>query len=869
MNSFEIRQKFLDFFKKNNHTIIPSSSLIPKNDPSLLFTNAGMNQFKNVFLGKEKRSYKNAASIQKCVRAGGKHNDLDEVGFTNKHLTFFEMMGNFSFGGYFKEQTIKYAWQFLIKTLKLQSKNLVISVYKKDNQSYKIWNEKIKIPPEKIYKLGEKDNFWQMGETGPCGPCSEIHLDYGKNIGCKKSNCNPSCDCGRFIEIWNLVFIEFDRQENGEFLQLKPKGIDTGMGFERLCMIMQKKNTIFQIDTFEILIKKIEELTKVSYKKSNDQIKSAFHVLADHARSTSMLIADGIIPSNEGRGYVLRKIIRRASLFLQKLSDNHKIFEAIANEFILYFGQIYSELKKNKKFILQTIENEVEKFATNLTIGKNVLEKYIKKTLEQNKKTLSGKQIFKLYDTYGFPPEITRVIAKENNLNLDMQGFEKEMNKQKEQSGKKIKSKEFKLEIPEKISTKFVGYEKLEIETKINFINYQNSYIWLITKETPFYVESGGQVSDQGWLIINNHTYPILDFYKVDTTINPAIAVKISIKELNEKIKIGTKIKCVVDYYKRINTQKNHTATHLLQTALIQILGTHVKQAGSYVNDTLLRFDFTNPNSLTKDQIKKIENIVNQKIQEDIELKIFNTTLKKAHQAGVKAFFGEKYNPEKVRVVQISDFSAELCGGTHVKRTGEIGCFKIENELALSSGIRRINAKTGPEAIKLFQQNFKITKNLSEHFKVEISNIINMVQKQTQNLQDALNEIKNLKKKLYSVQIPIWQKEVNLIGKIPFLFLELTDLKSNDAKNIFEKIEKTSPGFYFIISKNTEKPNVINYFAYVSTKWQPQVDLKEFNKFLKEKFEFKGGGNKQMMQGGGILPDKDIKKQIQNWIKIL
>ncbi len=870
MNSLEIRQKFSDFFKKNGHTAVPSSSLIPAEDPTLLFTNAGMNQFKDTFTGKEKRPYNKAVSIQKCVRAGGKHNDLDEVGFTSKHLTFFEMMGNFSFGDYFKREAIKFAWEFLTKELKLSPNDLVISVYHEDDESYKIWNEEIKVPAEKIYKLGEKDNFWQMGDTGPCGPCSEIHVDYGIKNGCQQKTCDPSCDCKRFVEIWNLVFMQFNRQENGKLLPLKQKGIDTGMGHERICMIMQKKENIFQIDLFEVLIKKLEELTKISYEQSDENKKIAFHVLSDHVRSTSMLISDGVIPSNDGRGYVLRKIIRRAALFAQKLSDNPKVFEALANEFISYFCPIYPELKTNKEFISKTIESEVEKFATNLIQGKNILEKYIQKNIKQKINKLSGEQIFKLHDTYGFPPEITRVIAKENNLELDIQGFEKEMEKQKEQSGKKIKGKEFKIEIPENISTKFVGYEKLEVETEINFIHKEDSALWIVTESTPFYIECGGQVSDKGWIIINDHSYPIIDIYKSDKSENPAIAVKISTKETNAKIEIGEKAKCVVDLYKRLNTQKNHTAAHMLQAALVQLLGNHIKQAGSYVDNQHLRFDFTHLEGLTKEQIKEIEKIVNQKIQEDLEVKTFVTTLEKATNSGVTAFFGEKYNPQEVRVVQIPDFSAELCGGTHVKRTGEIGCFKIESEVALSSGVRRLTATTGPEAIKLFQKTFDIAKSLGDTFKVKTEKVFEAVEKQQENLHSALSEIKQLKKKLLLTQIPIWQKEVVALGKVPSLLLELEDIKNNEAKDIFEEIEKKSPGFYFVISQNTAKPEIISIFAYVNSKWQQQVNLKEFSKFLRENFEFKGGGNQQMIQGATNKVDiKKLKDKVLNWIKVL
>jgi len=869
MNSFDIREKFLNFFKKHGHTIVPSSSLIPAQDPTLLFANAGMNQFKDTFLGREKRDYTRATSIQKCVRAGGKHNDLDEVGLTNRHLTFFEMMGNFSFGDYFKKEAIEYAWEFLTKEMGLPAESLVVSVFTTDDEAYNLWNKNIGIPPEKIYRLGEKENFWQMGDTGPCGPCSEIHIDYGKEIGCKTKNCDPSCDCGRFAEIWNLVFMQYDKQKDGILKTLNKTGVDTGMGFERLCMVMQKKESVFGTDIFAPLIKKIEEVAKINYAKSSKEIQAAFHVLCDHVRSSSLLIADGCTPSNDGRGYVLRKIIRRAALFAQKLTDNQKLFTTLANEFICFFTAAYKELKTNKNLILKLLDSEVERFATNLIQGQDIIEKYFEKNLKENKKELSGKQIFKLYDTYGFPTELTKVIATEKGFKLDTKGFESEMQKQKEQSGKKIKDQKEKTQIPDAISTKFVGYKNLEVETKVNFVHQDKNNIWIVTEQSPFYVESGGQVSDQGWIKIKDETHPIIGFYKSDKPENPAIAVKISLKEKPIKIHVEDKVTCIVDYYKRINTQKNHTATHLLQEALVHVCGKHIKQAGSFVDDKYLRFDFNHPQALTKEEVAQVEDIVNNKIQENVKLNIFYTTLKKAQEAGVTAFFGEKYNPSQVRVVQIPDFSAELCGGTHVESTGEIGCFKIENEVALSTGTRRITAVSGPQSIKVFQQSFDLTKTLGKQFKAKPDKILEAIEKQQENLQYALSEIKQLKKQFFKVQIPIWQDSVSPVGKIPFLFLQLDDMDGTTFKQISTEIEKKSPGFYFIISPNSKAPNRINFFGFLSKTWQNAVNLKEFTKLLKEKFEWRGGGSPNMIQGGGNKVDANLEKEIKDWLKIL
>ncbi|MFA5074647.1 MAG: alanine--tRNA ligase [Candidatus Babeliales bacterium] len=870
MDSFKIREKFLEFFEKKGHTIVSSSSLIPAQDPTLLFTNAGMNQFKDIFLGKEKRKYDKATSIQKCVRAGGKHNDLDQVGFTARHLTFFEMMGNFSFGDYFKEKAISYAWEFLTEVMQLNKEKLFVTIYKTDDESFKIWHENIGISAQKIVRLGEKDNFWQMGDTGPCGPCTEIHIDRGTEFGCKKPTCALGCDCDRFLEIWNLVFMQYDRQSDGTLVPLQKTGVDTGMGMERLCMIMQSKNSVFEIDSFQVLIKKIEDFTKIDYKKSPKNIQAAFNVLIDHTRSSSLLIADGCTPSNEGRGYVLRKIIRRAALFAQKLSNDQNLFSKIAYEFINYMCPIYPELKTSENLILGLLNNELEKFSINLDQGQNILEKYIQKNLSENKKILSGKQVFKLYDTYGFPPELTNLIAKEKDFDIDMPGFEQEMKKQQEQSGKKTETDNVVLAVSENITTKFVGYDNLQITTKINFLQQEGDNLWLVTEESPFYVESGGQISDTGFLNINNEIFKIEDFKKLDNRQkNPAIAVKIFAQATEENIKIGDNITCIVDNYSRINTTKNHTSAHLLQAALRQILGSGIKQAGSSVNDSSLRFDFTYHKALTQDEIEQVEILVNNKIQENIKLDIFYTTLEKAKDSGVTAIFGEKYNPEEVRVIKISDFSAELCGGTHVKSTGDIGCFKILSETALSSGVRRITAITGPVAIKTFQQDFSIIKNLCEIFKTKTEDILQAINKQQEKLTQNIHEIKTLKKQLLYLQVPIWQKQIFDAGKTPFLFLELEELLDNgQLKDICQQLEQKTPGFYFLTCKiiNSEK---INFFGYLNNSYENKIDLKEFSLFLKEKFNLKGGVSKNLIQGGGEkVNTNELKQQIINWLKI-
>jgi alanyl-tRNA synthetase len=870
MNSLEIRKKFLSFFEKNGHQIVSSSSLIPAEDPTLLFTNAGMNQFKDLFLGKAERGYKRATSIQKCVRAGGKHNDLDQVGFTARHLTYFEMMGNFSFGDYFKKEAIQFAWDFLTKEMGLDPDLLHISVFETDDDAYDLWHKTMGVPENRMYRLGEKDNFWQMGDTGPCGPCSEIHYDIGEKHGCGSSDCGPGCDdCSRYMEVWNLVFMQYDRQADGELKPLAKTGVDTGMGFERLCMVMQNKAAVFQTDLFETIHRSIEKLTKIEYEKSNNDTRAAFNVLSDHIRSSCHLIADGCSPSNEGRGYVLRKIIRRAALFSQKLSDNKSIFGDLAQEYIKFMSPIYPELHSSRELIVSVLNSEVEKFATNLLQGRSIFDKYAADLTKKKETVVPGDKVFKLYDTYGFPPELTGLMAQECKLTIDFDGFTKEMKKQKEQSGKK-KSGAGKdsFAIPEDITTTFVGNEEYETKSKITFVHQDNDELWISTESSPFYVESGGQVSDVGWVTINEHAYPVKALRKSDGQTNPAIIFQLGYEEKDTdkvaEVKVGLEAHSVVDAHARKSTMKNHTATHLLQAALVQVLGSQVKQAGSLVCPEYLRFDFSHHEAVTPEQISQVEDIVNQKVQDDIEVKKYETTLVEAEAAGVTAFFGEKYNPESVRVVQVPGFSAELCGGVHVSRTGEIGCIKITSEVALATGTRRIVGVTGPEAIKLMQDTFATVKALSEQFKAKPELVLGAVQKQTEQYRKALTEIKQLRKGAWKSQIGTWQNQVVLVNEIPFLYLGLDGVDGGDLKQICQEIEKKSPGFYFVLSKGDERST---FFGYLSKQFAGKIDLKKLGSVLKEKCGLRGGGSPVMIQGGGVDVTSDVNQIVVDWLK--
>jgi len=859
MKSPEIRKKFFEFFKKHGHQQVESSSLIPAQDPTLLFTNAGMNQFKDLFLGKEKRSYNRAVSIQKCMRAGGKHNDLDNVGFTKRHLTFFEMMGNFSFGNYFKKEAIRYAWDFLTNEMGLPKEKLHATVFETDDESYDLWMKETEVPKERIHRLGAKDNFWQMGDTGPCGPCTEIHLDRGPEFGCK--DCGPECDCDRYLEIWNLVFMQFDRQPDGTDKPLKQTGVDTGMGLERLCVAMQNCDSVFETDLFANTLQKIELVSGVNYKKSDDQLKAAFHVLADHIRASSLLISDGCAPSNEGRGYVLRKVIRRAALFAQKLSPK-KFFPELAHVVVKDLGDIYPDLKTNEALIVKVLDSEVEKFSANLVRGQKILDDFFK--ANQKSKLITGPQAFKLYDTYGFPFELTNLMAQENGFSVDKDGFEKEMAQQQAQSGKKEQETP-KIKLDESVQTTFTGYEELGAGAKVTAIVYENKVTkqapagktcWIITDKTPFYAASGGQEADTGWVIFKDTKTPVLAIEKFDEAVGLQIKTPVDVKT-------GDTVTLAVDGKHRADTTKNHTATHMLQSALINLFGKHIKQSGSLVTPEYLRFDFTYHENLNEQQIAQVENLVNEKIMENIPLQTTITTHKDATNRGVIAFFGDKYNPEAVRVVEVPGFSAELCGGTHVHHTGDIGCFKIIEVSALSAGHRRIVAVTGPQALKLFQENFNGMKKLSQDFKVQREEVLSAVQKQKEHIKKLQSQIKQFKKQELKTKLPEWEKQITETQGIPSLFIPLDGYANEELRQISKHLMQKKPGFYFLISSMNGKSI---FLCTVAEQFADKVDLKNFATQLKENFGLRGGGDKTTLQGGGGKFDAKLKTFVHDWL---
>ncbi len=859
MNSIEIRKKFLQFFKDNGHAIVPSSPLIPADDPTLLFANAGMNQFKDAFLGKEKRAYKCAASVQKCVRAGGKHNDLDEVGFTDRHLTFFEMLGNFSFGAYFKEEAIEFAWNFLTKELQIAPEKLSVTVHTSDDDTEQIWHEKIGLPMEKIARLGDEDNFWQMGDIGPCGPCSEIFYDRGPEF---EDVTKGGKTTTRFIEIWNNVFMQYNRQADGTLCELEQKGVDTGMGLERLCMVLGSCH-LFEIDQFIPLIQFLEKKTHVKYDECQEHEKAAFNVLCDHVRSACMIIADGGYPSNDGRGYVLRKIIRRAALFAQRLSQEMpKLFCDLVPEFISQMGEIYPELKTSAILITDTITQEVERFGDNLVRGRRIFNSYISENRRVGIDELSGKQAFKLYDTYGFPLELTKVLSFDENVGVDAEGFELEMARQRSQSvdgGGEVEE----LGVPDDICTQFVGYDVLHGSGVITWTKHIDDALWVVVDSTPFYAESGGQVSDTGKVIIDDDTFEVLEVKKIHVGI-AGDAILLRLPE-NVQIKVGKTIKMVVNEKSRVSSEKNHTATHLLQAALTAVLGNQIKQAGSFVSHKFLRFDFTHHKALSHDEIHTVETLVNEWIGKAVVTRIFETTLDNAREKGAISFFGEKYNPENVRVVQVPTISTELCGGTHVSNIGKIGCFKIVSEDALGVGVRRLTAVTGPESVKMFQDRFDSIKALCSTFSVQADGVLKAVEKEQDHIQVLRMQIKQFKKEVLKFQIPRWKEGMEEVGGTPFLHLEFDEVDMDVMRIICNDVTAAKPtSFVFIVSK--ESGSKIRFMACAGKQCSRLSALNELSAILREK-GLKGGGKGGLIQGGGRYgSSKDIIRLVCKWL---
>jgi alanyl-tRNA synthetase len=709
MKSDQIREKFLKFFEQRNHKIYPSSSLIPKDDPTLLFTNAGMNQFKDVILGKKAPEHKRVASSQKCIRVSGKHNDLEEVGKDTYHHTFFEMLGNWSFGDYFKKEAIIWAWEFLTETCGLPKERLWATVFRDDDESEKLWYENTDIKKGRVLRFDEKENFWEMGEVGPCGPCSEIHYDKGRKYKCNRPDCGPNCPCGRFIEVWNLVFMEFNRDENGKLTDLPAKVVDTGMGLERLSAVMQNVDSNYDTDLFIPLIKKIEDISGISYKFSEIipiRVLQSFRVVADHIRALCFAIADGAIPSNEGQGYVLRRILRRAARHGRLLGLHKPFIYRLSSVVVDLMGKVYPELVAKKEHVALVIKSEEERFEETLDLGLELFEKVAEKVLKSKENVIPGEDVFRLYDTYGFPLDLTQVMAQEKGLSIDLKGFEKLLEEQRERSRAVVQAIPSDAVIFDKVGkSDFVGYEKTEEEAQVLASPSKNM---LILDHTPFYSESGGQIGDSGVIYSDNFEFKVEDTKKEgDAIIHIGKVTKGKIEDVLNK-----KVFAKVDIERRNSIKRNHTATHLLHKALRETLGEHVHQSGSLVAPDRLRFDFTHFKALDQAEVDRVEHLVNQRIWENRQVESLEMPFEEAKRKGAMALFGEKYG-DVVRMIEVEGYSRELCGGTHVKATGEIGLFKIISETGIAAGMRRIEAVTGEKAYELTKKQKEILDELA------------------------------------------------------------------------------------------------------------------------------------------------------------
>ena len=715
MTSNKIRKQFLDFFSNKKHKIVRSAPVVPFDDSTLLFTNAGMNQFKDVFLGTGKRDYKRAADSQKCIRVSGKHNDLEEVGHDTYHHTFFEMLGNWSFGDYYKAEAIEWAWELLTEVWKLPKERLWATVYKDDDEAFEMWKTKTDIHTDHILKFGEKDNFWEMGDTGPCGPCSEIHINLGDDFNNPEYVNAGTPEC---IEIWNLVFIQYNRDDHGKLHDLPAKHVDTGMGFERVCAVLQNKSSNYDTDIFTPLIDEISKLSKISYEKEEDKIP--MRVIADHIRALTFAIADGAVPGNEGRGYVLRRILRRAARYGRKINLNEPFLFKLVDTLVATMGEVFPEIKEKNDYVKKVIQGEEESFNATLDRGIELFEEIIEKLNKKKEKIIPGEDVFKLYDTYGFPVDLTNIMAIEKGFSIDEVKFNDLMDQQKERSRELSKDKFGSLGISvdnfgdinfENIpKTEFTGYDydQLKISSDILFPNDQGDYIGLILSKSPFYVESGGQVSDTGNIIKANRKIPIISVTKLFDTV-------IHLVEKSPRLnpQIGEVITIEIDEKRRWDIMRNHSATHFLHKALRKILGTHVQQAGSYVGPDHLRFDFTHFTKPSPEEIRDIEVLVNEQLRRNLPMIHHrNIPFEEAKKMGALMFFGDKYG-DKVNVVQFGDFTMEFCGGTHVKNSSEIGLFKIISEASIASGVRRIEAVTGAGVERYIQSQLEHLKQFS------------------------------------------------------------------------------------------------------------------------------------------------------------
>lgn len=851
----EIRQSFLDFFHSKGHTVVESSSLVPENDPTLLFTNAGMNQFKDVFLGNEKRPYTRATTAQRCVRAGGKHNDLENVGYTARHHTFFEMMGNFSFGDYFKQDAIKFGWEYLTSPqwLGLPKEKLYVTVYETDDEAYNIWHDEVGVPAEHIIRIGDNkgapyasDNFWAMGDTGPCGPCTEIFYDHGDHIwgGLPGS---PEEDGDRFIEVWNIVFMQFNRHADGTMEKLPKPSVDTGMGLERMTAVLQHVNSNYEIDIFQTLIKTIAELLNVT-----DLNNKSLRVIADHIRSCAYLIADGVVPSNEGRGYVLRRIIRRAVRHGNILGAKGAFFYELVPTLAKVMGHAGEIISQKQAHIQKTLKAEEEQFARTLERGLALLEDELAKVANNQ---LSGEVAFKLYDTYGFPLDLTADVCRERNIAIDEKGFEAEMQAQRERAKA---SSNFGMDYNNVIKvegqTQFKGYETLNTDAtvvalfsngeSVNEIKSGENAV-VILDQTAFYGESGGQVGDSGLISSEICNFQVNDTQKYGQVFG-------HIGQLTSgSLKVGDKVKAEVEAQRRHAITLNHSATHLLHSALREVLGDHVAQKGSLVNEQVLRFDFSQPEAINKAQLAEIERIVNRKVRENIQVVIEQMDIESAKAKGAMALFGEKYG-DVVRVVDMSDFSIELCGGTHVNQTGDIGLFKITSEGAVAAGVRRVEAVTGENALAWLHNLQQIAQNSAEVLKTDVASLVEKIQQLQDKAKRTEKELEQLKTKQASQAGADLAKQAEQINGVNVVVQQIDNVDAKALRTMVDDL-KNQLGTAIIVFGSVVDDKV-NLIVGVTKDLTDKVKAGELVGEMAQHVGGKGGGRPDMAMAGGSEP---------------
>ncbi|ATW43389.1 alanine--tRNA ligase [Glaesserella parasuis] len=867
----EIRQAFLEFFQSKGHTIVPSSSLVPENDPTLLFTNAGMNQFKDVFLGLDKRSYNRATSSQRCVRAGGKHNDLENVGYTARHHTFFEMLGNFSFGDYFKPDAIAFAWEFLTSPqwLALPKEKLWVTVYETDDEAYDIWNREIGVPAERIVRIGDNkgapyasDNFWQMGDTGPCGPCTEIFYDHGDHIWGGPPGSTEE-DGDRFIEVWNVVFMQFNRQADGTLKKLPKPSVDTGMGLERISAVLQHVNSNYEIDIFQALIKEIASLLNVT-----DLDNKSLRVIADHIRSCAYLIADGVMPSNEGRGYVLRRIIRRAVRHGNILGAKSAFFYQLVPTLAKAMGQAGEILTQKQAHIQKALKAEEDQFARTLERGLALLEDALTKV---ENKVLSGEVAFKLYDTYGFPLDLTADVCRERSITIDEAGFEREMQAQRARAQASSNfGTDYNYVIKVDGSTEFKGYEVTECEATVVALFSNGKAVEAIQSgenavvvldRTAFYGESGGQVGDSGVIASEICNFEVNDTQKYGQVFG-------HIGQLaSGTLSVGDKVKAEVNTTRRHAITLNHSATHLLHSALRQVLGDHVAQKGSLVSENSLRFDFSQGEAISKADLEEIERIINTKIRENIVVTTEVMDLESAKQKGAMALFGEKYG-DRVRVVDMTAaFSVELCGGTHVKQTGEIGLFKVVSEGAVAAGVRRIEAVTGENAIGLLHQQQQILNQSAELLKADTASLVEKIQQLQEKSKKVEKELQQLKDKLAAQAGGELAKQAQQINGVNVVVQRLENVDAKALRTMVDDLKNQLGSAVIVFATQTDEK--VNLIVGVTKDLTDKVNAGELVGLMAQEVGGKGGGRADMAMAGGSQPE-NITQALNvatNWIQ--